>query len=73
MITKAHYLAWTIAALSGGALACESTAEGAPVPAPAREVVYTPDIGEAVEYFRHNGNDCYVYRAHAIACVKGTP
>lgn len=68
MITKAHYAAWIIAALSGGALACESKAAEAAPPRP---------LPDDVRHFRHNGNDCYLYErrivghlAVALACVR---
>lgn len=65
MITRAHILAWTIAALSGGVIACETA------PAKAGTPRTLPDD---VWHFRHNGNDCYVYERYAakvatMACV----
>jgi hypothetical protein len=70
MITKTHYAAWIIAALSGGALACESAPARARAPRPTSTAVFETRAGFTVEHFRHNGNDCYVRGADAIACVR---
>lgn len=70
VITRAHYAAWTIAALSGGALACETApACAGPVPVAALQSPRTK-VAPRVEHFRHNGNDCYIYQTYAIACVR---
>lgn len=69
MITRAHIAAWIIAALSGGALACETAPAEARAPRPTSVVVFETRAGFTVEHFRHNGNDCYVRGSDAIACV----
>jgi hypothetical protein len=68
VITRAHVLAWTIAALSGGALACETKPAEAGTPP-------TSELPAGVDYFRHNGNDCYFYstvtgHTAALACTR---